>query len=94
MGSVFETAVFAELAKRYGKEAVYFWRTRDKKEIDFVIRKGDIVLPIEAKLNFSHFNQAAVKHFLKEYGLHSYRLVGLEGESADAQARCLWQQWD
>lgn len=51
-------------------------------------------MPIEAKLNFSHFNPATIKYFLKEYGLHSYRLVGLEGESADAQARSLWQGWD
>lgn len=94
MGNVFETAVFAELAKRYGKEAVYFWRTRDKKEIDFVIRKGDLVLPLEVKLNFSHFNPATTKYFLKEYGLPSYRIIGLEGTSTDTQARSLWQGWD
>ena len=42
MGSVLETAVFAELAKRYGKEAVYFWRIRscrknEKKKLIFVL---------------------------------------------------------
>jgi predicted AAA+ superfamily ATPase len=94
MGSVFETAVFAELVKRYGKEAIHFWRTSDKQEIDFVVRKGDLVLPLEAKLNFNHFNPAAINHFLKQYGLHSYRLLGLEGASTNPQARCLWQEWD
>ncbi len=94
MGSVFETAVFAELAKRYGKEAVFFWRTRDRREIDFVVRKGDLVLPVEAKLNFSHFNPAAANHFLRKYGQGSYRVVGLEGDSALPQARRLWQDWE
>jgi predicted AAA+ superfamily ATPase len=86
--------VFAELVKRYGKEAVYFWRTSDKKEIDFILKIREQVLPIEVKLNFSHFNPSAVNHFLKEYGLQNYRLLGFEGESTNPQARRLWQDWE
>ena len=29
----FETTVFAELVKRCGREAVFYWMTKDKKEI-------------------------------------------------------------
>ncbi len=32
MGNVFETGVFAELVKKYSHEAVFYWRTKDKKE--------------------------------------------------------------
>jgi predicted AAA+ superfamily ATPase len=37
LGSVFETAVFSELIKKYPADSVYYWRTKDKKEIDFIL---------------------------------------------------------
>ena len=38
MGNVFETGVFAELVKKYSHEAVFYWRTKDKKESDFILK--------------------------------------------------------
>lgn len=32
IGSVFETAIFCELAKKYPKDSFFYWRTADKKE--------------------------------------------------------------
>lgn len=50
-GALFENGIFAELHKKLASwEDVYFWRTKSKAEVDFVIRlKGKEVLPIEVK---------------------------------------------
>ena len=80
IGSVFETGIFAELVKRHDKDTVYYWRTKDKKEIDFIVRIKKDVLPIEVKLNFEQFRPTAVNYFTQKYGLKKYRVVGLDGK--------------
>ena len=63
IGQVFETGVFAELVKKYGRESVFYWRTKDKKEIDFILRMKDALTPIEVKLNYEQFNPTAIRYF-------------------------------
>jgi len=47
-GALAENLCFTELIK--GAEEAYFWRTWDKKELDFVLREDDgSLLPIEVK---------------------------------------------
>lgn len=50
-GSVLENAVFAELLFNAEKTltGLYFWRTKQKTEVDFVLEKGLQLLPIEVK---------------------------------------------
>lgn len=52
-GSVVETFVFCELQKHisYSHTApkLYHYRTNDKKEIDFILEKGDKIVAIEVK---------------------------------------------
>lgn len=52
-GDLYETFVFSELLKHitYSKSVVefYYYRTQDKKEIDFIIQKGENILAIEIK---------------------------------------------
>ena len=52
-GSVFETFVYAELAKSFlnhGREIdLYFWRTSGGREVDFLVERGEELLAIEAK---------------------------------------------
>lgn len=55
-GSLFETFVFSEIAKSYlnaGKtlDNIYYYRDKDKKEIDFIIEENGIVYPIEIKMS-------------------------------------------
>ena len=52
VGPVFETSIYAELLKRYGSQQVGYWRTADRREIDFVVRQPESTLLIEAKLTF------------------------------------------
>jgi len=79
IGSVFETSIFGELAKKFGVDAVHYWRTKDKKEVDFILRLKDRVIPVEAKLNFGQFNPSAMDYFGSRYGVHSRKVVGLNG---------------
>jgi predicted AAA+ superfamily ATPase len=54
-GVIFETAVLAEIMKRYvhsGQDPhLYFWRTSHGSEVDFIVEQGGKLIPIEAKLS-------------------------------------------
>jgi uncharacterized protein len=96
LGPVFETSVFTELVKHYGPDQVYYWRTQDKKEIDFVLKLPKATLPVETKLQFPRSIPAVLRTFEAVY--HSeegpvpgYRLAGLEGRPAEAGMVYPWQ---
>lgn len=91
IGNVYETGIFAELVKKYTKDAVFYWRTKDKKEIDFILKIKNQMLPIESKLNFEQFNPSAIEYFNKHYSLNNYRVVGLSGEP---KSRFYVHPWD
>ncbi|MBI4825359.1 MAG: ATP-binding protein [Nitrospirae bacterium] len=80
IGSVFETGIFAELVKKYDKDSVYYWRTKDGKEIDFILRIKKSLLPVEVKLNFEQFRPTAVNYFNEKYSLKKYKVAGLDGK--------------
>ncbi len=90
IGNVFETGIFSELVKKYGKDNVLYWRTKDKKEIDFILRKNNSFLPIEAKINFNKFNPSAVRYFQEKYNIKKYNLVSLEGDILNKEYLYPW----
>jgi len=73
IGHVFETSIFSELVKKFGHNNIYYWRTMDKKEIDFILKVKNSILPIEAKVNFAQFNKTAVNYFISRYKLKHYK---------------------
>jgi uncharacterized protein len=79
IGNVFETSIFSELVKKYGRENIYYWRTKDKKEIDFIIKDKNRIIPAEVKINFNKISLSAVKYFLENYQLKEHKSIGLEG---------------
>ena len=94
IGSVFETSLFAELVKRTRADNVTYWRTTDKKEIDFVIRLPDGPLPVEAKSHFPRSIPTVFKSFWQVDALDEntpFYLVGLFGEPSTAQMLYPWQ---
>jgi len=91
IGQVFETGIFAELVKKYGRESVFYWRTKDKKEIDFILKMKDAPIPIEVKLNFEQFSPTAIKYFNEHYGVNIYRVVGLNGTPKDQHCVYQWE---
>lgn len=90
-GGVFETAVFSELIKKFGKESVNFWRTKDKKEIDFIARDKNKLLPIEAKLNFAKFKPTAMQYFCKQYNVDTYTVVSMDGDPPKKYGAYPWE---
>jgi len=85
LGNIFETAIFSELVKNFGKDNIYYWRTKDKKEIDFILKYKENVIPIETKLNFASISTSAVKYFIEKYNLNKYYFVSLRGEKGTNQ---------
>lgn len=81
IGSVFETSIFSELVKKYGRENIYFWRTKDKKEIDFVVRDKNKIIPIEVKINFNKADLSTIRYFIDNYKINEYQIVGIDGDN-------------
>ena len=79
-GELFETSVFGESVKFFGKENVNYWRTKDKKEIDFILNIKNIIVPIEVKLNSAKFSKNAIEYFKKRYKIDNSFCVFLNGE--------------
>jgi len=52
-GTILETFIFTEILKSYwhnGKRApLYYYRDKDKKEIDLIIMQDDVIYPLEFK---------------------------------------------
>jgi len=54
VGHIFETFVFGEILKSYYNDGIvrppiYYYRDKEKREIDLVIKQGEILYPIEIK---------------------------------------------
>ena len=66
-GSVIETFVFNEIQRHIGysvtRPQIYHYRTNDKKEIDFILQKGDKTFAIEVKASQS-IKRDAFKHII------------------------------
>ncbi len=95
LGSVFETSIFAELVKRYGVDQINYWRTKDKKEIDFVVKLPEALLPLEVKLQFPRIVPAELRYFLENYPSEAATsgliLLGLNGQPSAAGMGYPWQ---
>lgn len=90
IGHVFETSIFSDLVKKYGAGSLFYWRTADKKEIDFIINTEDRVLPIEAKINFESFNKTSIVYFCDKYKINDYVVTAIDGELQDKHFYYPW----
>jgi uncharacterized protein len=65
-GAILETFIFTEILKSFwhnGKKApLYYYRDKDKKEIDLLIVQGDTIYPLEFKKT-ANPNKHVVQHF-------------------------------
>ncbi|MCD6094282.1 MAG: ATP-binding protein [Candidatus Omnitrophica bacterium] len=91
LGEVFETAVFSQLVKTFGKGFLYYWRTKDKKEIDFILKMKNKIIPIEVKINFASFSKRPLNYFLEKYKLKKYYCIGLKGEKKEKEFISPWE---
>lgn len=91
IGSVFETGIYGEFVKKYGRESILHWRTRDKKEIDFIVKDGNEIIPVEVKLNFGSFRFGHMKYFIEQYKNKEYLIIGLRGDKNQKQFYYPWE---
>lgn len=68
-GILAENAVFSEL-KKTREEKIAFWRTDRKQEVDFIVKKGLEIIPLEVK--YQCFKKPAVPPNLKSF-IEKYR---------------------
>lgn len=90
IGNIFETSIFSELIKKYGKDAILFWRTKSGKEIDFIVSKKNTPIPIEAKLHFGQSHSSALKYFGEKYAIDAWYIVGLKGDPSQEKEVYPW----
>ena len=79
-GEVVETFVYAELQKHIGyaqtQVQIHHYRTNDKKEIDFIVHKGDKVFAIEVKSGQT-IKKDAFKHIVDFQNKSDKEVVGI-----------------
>lgn len=90
LGNVFETAVFSDLVKYYDKNNIFYWRTTDKKEIDFILKNKNSILPIEVKINFVQFDSTAINYFASKYGVNQYIVAAIHGDLLKPEFNYPW----
>lgn len=84
-GAFFETFVIAEILKSYlhnGKRApIYFYRDKDKQEIDLIIEQNGVLHPIEIKKT-AKANKSMIKNFsaLEQYKVGKGAVICLAGD--------------
>ncbi len=91
IANVFETSVFSELVKKYEHKNIYYWRTKDGKEIDFIIKDKNKVIPVEVKINFNRINLLGLNYFLENYKLDKYLVIGIDDYVAQAGHIYPWE---
>ncbi len=79
-GDVYETFVFAELLKHinYSENVIefFYYRTQDKKEIDFIVKKGENILAIEVK-SAKSVKKEDFKHIIDFQERSSKNILGI-----------------
>jgi len=96
-GFVFQTMVHGLLWGLFpaADTSIHYWRTKDKAEVDFVVRRGDRVVPLEVKYRALKKLeiQRSFRSFLQRYAPKTGLLINL-GLFADltigpTKVRCL-----
>jgi len=63
-----ENFVFRTLQQKYaGVSGVYFWRTKSKAEVDFVLKKEEEIIPIEVKYSLRPTVGKSLHSFIKKF---------------------------
>ncbi len=85
-GVIYETFVFGELLKHIAYSdslmELYYYRTQDKKEIDFIVKKDNRILAIEVKASQS-VTQSDFKHIVDFQNRSKINILGIVLYSGD-----------
>jgi len=77
-GELFENCIYAELRKAVGLEALRYWRTQSKQEIDFVIQHQRQLFTLEVKKIYSGQKTTSLEYFSQKYPNSNSFIITLE----------------
>ena len=66
-GELWETSYFRTLADKYGWDNIYYWRTADGNEVDFVLPEIENAFAIETKYDEALIKSGKYKKFTEAY---------------------------
>jgi predicted AAA+ superfamily ATPase len=66
-GMLWENTVFSLLCEKYNSDEIYFWRTADDNEVDFILPKAEKPQAIECKYDASTESLTKYKKFIENY---------------------------
>lgn len=81
-GPVFENLVYNMIHQRLQTTgaSLHFWRTKDKAEVDFIIKKGNRIIPVEVKYGKVNKISRAFRNFIGRYHPSDAYIVSPEYE--------------
>lgn len=77
-GADLETAVFSVLRKNLDAENIHFWRTVQKQEIDFIIKRRNKLSAFEIKIQARGKDRFVLENFKRNYPQTKLFLVGFD----------------
>jgi len=77
-GELFENSIYAELRKAVSLDALRYWRTQSKQEIDFVIQHQKQVFTLEVKKIYSGQKTTSLEYFSQKYPNSKKFIITLE----------------
>jgi len=87
-GGTFENSFFTYINHAYKAEKINFYRTQDKKEIDFILNSS---VPYELKQSFSGNKLIALDHFKSNYGQNGNVVTLHKKENEHYNIRFPWE---
>ncbi|MDO6429648.1 DUF4143 domain-containing protein [Flavitalea sp. BT771] len=66
-GELWETALFRALSDKYGWDNIYYWRTADGNEVDFILPEIGVPFAVEAKYDEAAIKPSKYKKFTETY---------------------------
>lgn len=82
-GHVFENLVYNMIRQRIQTtgSSLHFWRTKDKADVDFIVKKGNRIIPLEVKYGKINKISRSFRSFIERYHPSDAYLVTPEYES-------------
>ncbi len=77
-GELFENSIYAELRKTVGLEALRYWRTQSKQEIDFIVEHKKQLFCLEVKKIYSGQKTTGLEYFSQKYPNSKSLVITLE----------------
>lgn len=84
-GNLFENAVYTRLRKKFGADAIRYWRTADGNEVDFVVETNLTEgFAFEAKFNDALYKPTKYKKFTEGYPKFPLQAISFEANKVDS----------